>query len=106
MRISAAVMGIEFSYAAETAFVSPILLKIGLKHEHMTLVWALPPLVGFFVTPVLGSLSDRCHIPWGRRRPFILILSLGILLGECKVLINNHNNIINVRKMAVHKFSL
>jgi hypothetical protein len=28
-RISAAVMGIEFSYAAETAFVSPTLLKIG-----------------------------------------------------------------------------
>ena len=30
-RISAAVMGIEFSYAAETAFVSPTLLKIGKK---------------------------------------------------------------------------
>jgi len=28
-RISAAVAGIEFSYAAETAFVSPTLLKIG-----------------------------------------------------------------------------
>lgn len=81
VRISAAVMGIEFSYAAETAFVSPILLKIGVKHEHMTLVWALSPLVGFFVTPVLGSLSDRCHLPWGRRRPFILLLSLGILIG-------------------------
>lgn len=29
VRISAAVMGIEFCYAAETAFVSPILLSIG-----------------------------------------------------------------------------
>jgi hypothetical protein len=29
VRISSAVMGIEFSYAAETAFVSPTLLKIG-----------------------------------------------------------------------------
>ena len=29
MQISAAVMGIEFSYAAETAFVSPTLLEIG-----------------------------------------------------------------------------
>ena len=28
-QISAAVMGIEFSYAAETAFVSPTLLEIG-----------------------------------------------------------------------------
>ena len=31
LTISAAVMGIEFAYAAETAFVSPTLLKIGGK---------------------------------------------------------------------------
>ncbi|KAL7740200.1 hypothetical protein ACLKA6_003905 [Drosophila palustris] len=37
IRVSAAVMGIEFSYAAETAFVSPTLLKIGVEHQHMTL---------------------------------------------------------------------
>jgi solute carrier family 45 protein 1/2/4 len=80
VRISAAVMGIEFSYAAETAFVSPILLKIGVQHEHMTLVWGLSPLVGFFVTPILGSLSDRCSFSWGRRRPFILVLAVGILI--------------------------
>uniref|UniRef100_A0AAG5DUC2 Proton-associated sugar transporter A n=1 Tax=Anopheles atroparvus TaxID=41427 RepID=A0AAG5DUC2_ANOAO len=81
IRISAAVMGIEFSYAAETAFVSPTLLKIGVEHQHMTLVWCLSPLVGFFLTPVLGSLSDRCRSNVGRRRPFILLLSLGVLLG-------------------------
>lgn len=75
-------MGIEFSYAAETAFVSPTLLKIGVEHEHMTLVWALSPLIGFFLTPILGSLSDRCHLNYGRRRPFILVLSLGVLLGN------------------------
>ncbi|GJQ74265.1 hypothetical protein Trydic_g19165 [Trypoxylus dichotomus] len=81
VRISAAVTGIEFSYAAETAFVSPTLLKIGVEHKHMTLVWALSPLIGFFVTPVLGSLSDRCPSKIGRRRPFIVAMSIGVLLG-------------------------
>ncbi|XP_053681814.1 proton-associated sugar transporter A [Sabethes cyaneus] len=81
IRVSAAVMGIEFSYAAETAFVSPTLLKIGVQHRHMTLVWCLSPLVGFFLTPVLGSLSDRCRSFYGRRRPFIFCLSIGVLLG-------------------------
>ncbi|KAJ8985618.1 hypothetical protein NQ317_015111 [Molorchus minor] len=81
VRISTAVMGIEFSYAAETAFVSPTLLKIGVEHKHMTLVWALSPLIGFFLTPILGSLSDRCHLRVGRRRPFIFFMSLGVLLG-------------------------
>ncbi|XP_045469449.1 proton-associated sugar transporter A isoform X2 [Harmonia axyridis] len=81
MRISMAVTGIEFSYAAETAFVSPTLLKIGVEHQHMTLVWALSPLIGFFLTPVFGSLSDRCPLKFGRRRPFIILLSIGVLLG-------------------------
>jgi solute carrier family 45, member 1/2/4 len=64
-----------------TAFVSPTLLKIGVQHQHMTLVWALSPIVGFFLTPLLGSLSDRCHHPMGRRRPFIILLSIGVLMG-------------------------
>lgn len=82
MRISAAVMGIEFSYAGETAFVSPTLLQIGVPHQQMTLVWALSPLIGFFMTPLLGSLSDRCPSKYGRRRPFIVLMSIGVFLGE------------------------
>ncbi|CAH2265513.1 proton-associated sugar transporter A [Pararge aegeria] len=81
MRISAAVMGIEFSYAGETAFVSPTLLQIGVPHQQMTLVWALSPLIGFFMTPLLGSLSDRCQSKYGRRRPFIVLMSIGVFLG-------------------------
>ncbi|CAH1708570.1 proton-associated sugar transporter A [Aphis gossypii] len=81
VRISAAVMGIEFSYAAETAFVSPTLLNIGVDHQHMTLVWAVSPCIGFFVTPILGSLSDRCTLPLGRRRPFLIMLACGVFLG-------------------------
>ncbi|CAG0888616.1 unnamed protein product [Darwinula stevensoni] len=81
IRISAAVMGIEFCYAAETAFVSPTLLEIGLGHAAVTLVWCLSPLLGFFLTPLLGSMSDRCSWGMGRRRPFVLILSAGIVLG-------------------------
>ncbi|CAH0554062.1 unnamed protein product [Brassicogethes aeneus] len=90
IRVSAAVMGIEFSYAAETAFVSPTLLKIGVQHQHMTLVWALSPLIGFFLTPILGSLSDRCPLKFGRRRPFIFCMSLGVLLGL--ILVPNGEN--------------
>ena len=74
-------MGIEFAYAAETAFVSPTLLKIGVSQSHMTLIWCLSPLVGFFLTPILGSLSDRCKSPLGRRRPFIILLSIGVVIG-------------------------
>ena len=79
--LSCAVCGIEFCYAAETAFVTPILLQIGLPVRFMSLVWGLSPLLGLLLVPILGSLSDRCSLAIGRRRPFIFLLSLGIILG-------------------------
>ena len=81
VRISAAVCGIELCYAAETAFVSPILLKLGVPTTLMTMVWCLSPLLGFFLVPIMGSLSDRCRFRIGRRRPFIILMALGIVIG-------------------------
>lgn len=79
--LSCAVCGIELCYAAETAFVSPTLLRLGIPTTLATLTWCLSPLLGLVLGPVLGSLSDRCQSFLGRRRPFILLLSVGILLG-------------------------
>ncbi|KAL5286664.1 hypothetical protein ACFFRR_007964, partial [Megaselia abdita] len=81
MRMSAIVIGIEFAYSAETAFVSPILLQIGIDHQRMTMVWALSPILGFFIAPLLGSLSDRCRLGLGRRRPIITLLSMLLIVG-------------------------
>lgn len=81
MRMSAIIIGIEFAYSAETAFVSPILLEIGIDHQHMTMVWALSPILGFFLAPLLGSLSDRCRLGLGRRRPIISLLSMLLIVG-------------------------
>lgn len=61
--------------------MSPILLSIGIEHKHMTMVWALSPLLAFFVSPIIGSLSDRCRSRIGRRRPIIGVLSVGLILG-------------------------
>ena len=97
VRLSAVVCGIEFCYAAETAFVSPILLQLGLPVVFMTWTWCLPPLIGFFLVPILGSLSDKCHTRIGRRRPFIILYSIGILLGL--VLVANGKQVLfNLKK--------
>ncbi|GFU08344.1 membrane-associated transporter protein [Nephila pilipes] len=75
------VCGIEFCYSAETAFVTPILLSLGLNIKFVTMIWCLSPLIGLTLTPILGSMSDSCESRMGRRRPFILLYSIGILIG-------------------------
>lgn len=73
--------GIEFSYAVETAYVTPALLRLGLPDQLCSLVWLVSPILGFLLQPLLGAWSDRCTSRFGRRRPFILVLAIGALLG-------------------------
>uniref|UniRef100_UPI00358F3A5E solute carrier family 45 member 4-like isoform X2 n=1 Tax=Myxine glutinosa TaxID=7769 RepID=UPI00358F3A5E len=77
----AVMFGREFCYAIETALVAPTLLKIGLPEQYYSLTWFLSPVLSLLFSPLIGSASDRCTSRWGRRRPFILILSCGVLLG-------------------------
>ncbi|XP_059572939.1 proton-associated sugar transporter A isoform X2 [Alligator mississippiensis] len=73
--------GIEFSYAMETAYVTPVLLQMGLPDQLYGMVWFISPILGFLLQPLLGAWSDRCTSRFGRRRPFILVLAIGALLG-------------------------
>ena len=38
--------GIEFSYAMETAYVTPVLLQMGLPDQFYSLVWFISPIMG------------------------------------------------------------
>lgn len=53
----------------------------GLPEQYYSLTWFLSPVLGLIFTPLIGSASDRCTLRWGRRRPFILALCIGTLIG-------------------------
>ncbi|XP_051533503.1 membrane-associated transporter protein-like [Myxocyprinus asiaticus] len=73
--------GREFCYAVEAAFVTPVLLSVGLPKHLYSLVWLISPVLGFILQPVIGSASDYCRSPWGRRRAYILLLGIMMLVG-------------------------
>ncbi|KXJ69491.1 hypothetical protein RP20_CCG026801 [Aedes albopictus] len=81
IRLSVYQIGVEFCYAAETAFVSPILLGNGLQYTFMTMVWAFAPTLGFLCAPLVASFSDQLRSGWGRRRPVLLMLGLAVIVG-------------------------
>ncbi|XP_022349184.1 membrane-associated transporter protein [Enhydra lutris kenyoni] len=78
---SMAMLGREFCYAVEAAYVTPVLLSVGLPKSLYSMVWLLSPVLGFLLQPVVGLASDHCQASWGRRRPYILTLGVMMLLG-------------------------
>uniref|UniRef100_H3CTS7 Zgc:77158 n=1 Tax=Tetraodon nigroviridis TaxID=99883 RepID=H3CTS7_TETNG len=73
--------GLEICAAAGITYVPPLLLEAGVEERYMTMVLGIGPVLGLLFIPLIGSASDDCHSSYGRRRPFIWLLSLGVLLA-------------------------
>ncbi|KAJ1919502.1 hypothetical protein H4219_001973 [Mycoemilia scoparia] len=54
--------GLQFLWSVETGYGSPYLLSLGLRSSLTSLVWLAGPLSGIITQPLIGVLSDRCHL--------------------------------------------
>lgn len=82
LMLTVAVVGHEAVYTAEVSYAIPTLLRTGLKEKYASIVWLFSPLLGILFQGYLGSASDRCLCPWGRRRPFILGLAICVAVSS------------------------
>ncbi|NXN92836.1 S45A3 protein, partial [Rhinopomastus cyanomelas] len=73
--------GLEVCLAAGITYVPPLLLEVGVEEKFMTMVLGIGPVLGLVFVPLIGSASDHWHSSYGRRRPFIWALCLGVLLS-------------------------
>ncbi|KAL2271546.1 hypothetical protein VTJ83DRAFT_917 [Remersonia thermophila] len=64
--------GLQIAWSVELSNGSPYLLSLGISKSLMALVWIAGPLSGTLVQPYVGLLSDKCRIPWGKRKPFMI----------------------------------
>lgn len=81
LMLNAVVCGLEFCASAAFTYIPPMLLKAGLDEEHMSFVLGIGPLFGLILVPIIGTSSDKCRSRYGRRRPYILGLSVLLILS-------------------------
>ena len=79
--LNAVVCGVEIAACAGFVYIPPMLLKAGYSEEEMNVLLGLGPLLAFFLVPVIGRASDSCRSRFGRRRPFILGLSIVLVVS-------------------------
>jgi solute carrier family 45 protein 1/2/4 len=51
---------------------SAYLSLLEITRSQSSLIWAIAPLCGVFIQPIVGAMSDNSRSRWGRRRPFLL----------------------------------
>lgn len=50
----------------------------------LAFVWIAGPITGTLVQPYIGIRSDNCRLPWGKRKPFMVVgsaVTIVTLLG-------------------------
>ena len=79
--ICCALLAFQLAYSVGNSLGTPIMMRVGIPSGLISVVWLIGPLSGFIVQPIVGHFSDQCKAKIGRRRPFIIVGCIGIVLG-------------------------
>ena len=72
---------IDLLYAVEGAYFVPAIFDSGISPTYGAMLIAISPIMGIVFQSYKGTASDQCQCFWGRRRPFIVVLTIACLLG-------------------------
>lgn len=78
--LTCSLVGLQFAWGTEMIYCTPFLLSLGMSKSMLSLVWVAGPLSGLVMQPVIGMVSDRWTGRWGRRRPFMVVGTLGVVV--------------------------
>ena len=57
-------------------------------------MWIAPPLSGLIIQPVIGTVSDKSTLRWGRRRPYMFVCA--VMVGACLLTLGWAGEIVGV----------
>ncbi|CAO2647053.1 Nn.00g079750.m01.CDS01 [Neocucurbitaria sp. VM-36] len=72
MAMTCGIGGLQVLWSTIFSYGSFYLFSLGISKTQSSLIWATAPICGSVIQPILGVISDRSRIAWGRRKPLIL----------------------------------
>ncbi|CAI6335255.1 unnamed protein product [Periconia digitata] len=79
--LTCAIGGLQLIWSTVFSHGSAYLFTLGITKTQSSLIWAIAPICGALVQPIVGAISDSSRSRWGRRRPFIVGGGLGVCLS-------------------------
>ncbi|KTW31545.1 hypothetical protein T552_00186 [Pneumocystis carinii B80] len=73
--------GLQLTWSIELGYGTPYLLSLGLTKHYTSFVWIAAPLTGIIIQPLIGFFSDRSRSKFGRRRPFLVVGTLCVVIS-------------------------
>ena len=64
--------GLQFAWQMRIILSGPVTENLGASPFLFGLIWLAGPFTGMVVQPIIGALSDKTTLPFGRRRPYLL----------------------------------
>lgn len=64
--------GLQFAWQMRIILSGPVTESLGASPLIYGLIWLAGPFTGMIVQPIIGTLSDKTHTRFGRRRPYLL----------------------------------
>ncbi|KAJ7513800.1 hypothetical protein O6H91_23G014900 [Diphasiastrum complanatum] len=80
-RVACVAIGVQFGWALQLSLLTPYVQELGISHTFASYIWLCGPISGILVQPIVGYYSDNWPGSWGRRRPFIVIGAMLVVVA-------------------------
>lgn len=92
--------GLQFAWQMRIILSGPVTENLGASPFIFGLIWLAGPFTGMVVQPLIGALSDKTKLAFGRRRPYLL--GGALLSAVALIALPNSEHIVNWISNQLH----